>query len=55
MNCQDRSARGRSLLGRGSECGPETLESRFTMLAGHDRMHPAQVHRATESARANRD
>jgi hypothetical protein len=32
------------------ECGPESIELRFRMLAGHDRMHLAQAHRAVEAA-----
>jgi hypothetical protein len=45
----DETARARTGIHR--ECGPETLELRFRMLAGHDRMHLAQAERAVEAAR----
>lgn len=48
----DATARARTAIHR--ECGPETLELRFTMLAGHDRMHLAQAERAVETARLRR-
>jgi hypothetical protein len=42
-------ARARTGIHR--ECGPETIELRFRMLAGHDRMHLGQAERAIETAR----
>jgi hypothetical protein len=48
----DETARGR--LGIHPECGPETIDLRFRMMAGHDRMHLDQARRALRWARANR-
>jgi hypothetical protein len=45
---------GRSRLGIHSECGPESIELRFKMAAGHDRMHLDQARRALRWARASR-
>jgi hypothetical protein len=36
------------------ERGPESYDLMFRMLAGHDRVHLAQAHRAIEAARATR-
>jgi hypothetical protein len=45
---------GRKRIGLHPECGPETIELRFRMLAGHDRMHLAQAERAIEAVRSSR-
>lgn len=42
---------GRARLGIHRECGPETIELRFRMLAGHDLLHLAQARRAVAAAR----
>jgi len=43
---------GRARTGIHSECGPETIDLRFRMLAGHDLMHLDQARRAVRWARA---
>jgi hypothetical protein len=45
---------GRARIGIHPECGPESIELRFKMLAGHDLSHLAQARRAVAAARANR-
>jgi hypothetical protein len=45
---------GRARLGIHPECGPESIELRFKMMAGHDRMHLDQARRALRWARASR-
>ena len=45
-------AAGRARLGIHPEYGPESIELRFKMLAGHDRMHLAQGRRAVAAARS---
>ncbi len=45
---------GRGRVGIHPECGPETIELRFRMLAGHDRAHLEQARQALRSARAAR-
>ena len=47
-------AAGRARVGVHSEFGPETIELRFRLLAGHDRTHLAQAHRAVADARKTR-
>ena len=47
-------ADGRARIGIHSEYGPESIELRFKMQAGHDRMHMAQARRAVAHARAAR-
>jgi hypothetical protein len=47
-------AAGRGRLGVHPECGPESIELRFRMLAGHDRTHLEQARRALRWARASR-
>jgi hypothetical protein len=44
-------AAGRARIGIHPVCGPETIDLRFRMLAGHDRMHRAQARRAVEIVR----
>jgi len=44
-------ATGRGRIGIHPECGPETIQLRFRMLAGHDRMHLGQARRAVETVR----
>jgi hypothetical protein len=44
----------RARIGVHADYGPESLELRFKMLAGHDRMHLGQARRAVALARANR-
>jgi hypothetical protein len=46
-------AAGRARVGIHPECGPETIELRFRMLAGHDRTHLDQARRAVRWAHAN--
>lgn len=41
---------GRQRTGIHPECGLETIELRFRMLAGHDRMHLEQARRAVSAA-----
>ena len=45
-------AAGRARLGIHPEYGPESIELRFKMLAGHARMHLAQGRRAVAAARS---
>ena len=45
---------GRARVGIHQECGPETIELRFKMLAGHDRQHLDQARRALALVRVNR-
>jgi hypothetical protein len=45
---------GRARTGIHQEYGPETIELRFKMLAGHDRQHLAQARRAVSAAHAKR-
>jgi hypothetical protein len=47
-------AAGRARIGIFPECGSESIELRFKMLAGHDRTHLAQARRAVAHARASR-
>jgi hypothetical protein len=47
-------AAGRARIGVHPECGPESIEMRFRMAAGHDAAHMAQARRAVAAARANR-
>ena len=47
-------AAGRARTGIHAECGPETIELRFKMLAGHDRQHLDQARRALALVRVNR-
>ncbi len=46
--------RGRARTGIHPECGVETIELRFRMLAGHDRMHLRQAQGAVAVAAAAR-
>ena len=45
---------GKTRIGVHAECGPQTLELRFRMMAGHDRMHLDQGRRAVRWARASK-
>ena len=48
---QHLDAAGRARVGIHPEYGPETIDLRFRVLAGHDRMHLAQARHAVETAR----
>jgi hypothetical protein len=45
------SAADRARVGMHAERGPESFDLSFRMLAGHDRFHLAQAHRALDAAR----
>jgi len=47
------TAAQRARVGLHRERGAESLDLMFRMLAGHDRVHLAQAHRAIEAARRN--
>jgi hypothetical protein len=47
-------ATGRGRIGIHPECGPESIELRFRMMAGHDRMHLAQARQALKAVWAGR-
>ena len=49
---QRSSAADRERVALHAERGPESYDLMFRMLAGHDRVHLAQAHRAIEAARA---